>query len=334
MRIGMLALVWLLASCGFAMAASFDCAKAGTAVERAVCGDPDLGALDEDMAAAYAKARAALSPAAAEIVRQGQRQWLDFVALACTDDAKPLRGDYDADGVNCLKNFYSMRRDSLQRANVVGDLRFYYRDRFAVYADPEALAEDWSKVASKAMSVPQIDGGGAEAQGFNAFIAGIATGGGEFDAATADTNSDSDIRLEVKAVNGARISVRETDWWYGHGAAHGNYAVTYSQYLRGAGRGLVAEDIFAGGGWATALMPAIVDKLAEAGGRESYWEDLGDIAGLIADPARWDFGPDGISFQFEPYEVAAYAAGAPTAVIGWAALAPYLTPGARSLVGE
>ena len=46
-----------------ARAASFDCAQARTSVEKAICNDPALGRIDEDIASAYASARAGLDPA-------------------------------------------------------------------------------------------------------------------------------------------------------------------------------------------------------------------------------------------------------------------------------
>ncbi|MHB0667894.1 lysozyme inhibitor LprI family protein, partial [Roseomonas mucosa] len=55
-----------------AKAASFDCAKAGSAVERMICRDSGLSSLDEEMAAAF---RAAGGGGVPEL-RAGQREWL------------------------------------------------------------------------------------------------------------------------------------------------------------------------------------------------------------------------------------------------------------------
>ncbi len=59
-------------SCSFA--ASFDCARAGTKMEKLVCGDADLSRSDEVLAAAYAKALKETSDPAA--IRKQQREWL------------------------------------------------------------------------------------------------------------------------------------------------------------------------------------------------------------------------------------------------------------------
>ena len=327
--------VVVLASAGWAHAASFDCSKASTAVERAICGSRELSQMDETLAAAYAAAREGLSPEAERVVRAGQRDWIDYRDRACTRDAKPIGGDYDADGMQCLANLYSLRLEQLQLPGTLGGLRIYYRSRFAAYDDPQALPEDWSQVASKELGVPQIDAAGAEAKAFNAFASAIAAPAlAQCDAGTAETESDSNISLAIETVNAPRITVRESDWWYGHGAAHGNYAVSYAHFLRQPMRGLAAEDIFSGDDWANRIEPMIIDALATQGSREDYWEDLSEISELIVDPARWDFSAEGITFQFQPYEVAAYAAGAPLAILAWDRLAPFLAPGARALVGE
>lgn len=68
--------------------ASFDCAKAGSVVERAICGSRALAAYDRSVAAAYRLAlRNAGDDSAA--VRQDQRKWLE-TRDACGGDAACL----------------------------------------------------------------------------------------------------------------------------------------------------------------------------------------------------------------------------------------------------
>lgn len=61
---------------GPARAASFDCAKAATPVEKAVCADPRLGTLDEQIAQAYADLLRALDESQKRHARQYQVGWL------------------------------------------------------------------------------------------------------------------------------------------------------------------------------------------------------------------------------------------------------------------
>ena len=50
-------------------------------------------------------------------------------------------------------------------------------------------------------------------------------------------------------------------------------------------------------------------------------ETAGDIAEIVVEPGRWDLSNDyGLTIQFQPYEVSAYAYGAPTITIPWGKL--------------
>lgn len=66
-------------------AASFDCAKAKTDVEKAICGDPVLSSLDEQLNKAYQAAMKS-SEAAGDIQAQ-QQQWLIGTRDKCQDKA-------------------------------------------------------------------------------------------------------------------------------------------------------------------------------------------------------------------------------------------------------
>jgi uncharacterized protein len=59
-----------------AHAASFNCAKAASQVEKAICASPALGKLDDDVAAAYAAARAGLDEPWRPRLLRSQREWL------------------------------------------------------------------------------------------------------------------------------------------------------------------------------------------------------------------------------------------------------------------
>ena len=75
-----------------ARAASFDCARATTTVERTICGDAELSRMDEALDQAY---RAALASPQAGAARDGQRAWLAgrnrCTTAACVRDAYAAR---------------------------------------------------------------------------------------------------------------------------------------------------------------------------------------------------------------------------------------------------
>jgi uncharacterized protein YecT (DUF1311 family) len=110
-RIAALVALFLLACLTLrssAQAASFDCAKAGTATEKAICRDPALSKQDEAVAAAY-KAALTLWPAGnwAAYLRTEQRNWLKDRDQICKG------GD-----VPCLKRDYELRLGYLRRQSL------------------------------------------------------------------------------------------------------------------------------------------------------------------------------------------------------------------------
>ncbi|CAN7565304.1 lysozyme inhibitor LprI family protein [Caulobacter sp. LjRoot300] len=92
---GVAALVWLAAPTA-TWAASFDCAKAGTPTERAICKDAAVSKLDEQVAAAF-KAAQGLWPAGnwSTFVRNEQREWLKDRNGVCKADVACLKEDYE-----------------------------------------------------------------------------------------------------------------------------------------------------------------------------------------------------------------------------------------------
>lgn len=74
-----------------ASAASFDCAKASTAVEKTICTDPALSQLDVDIAAAYAAAAAGLDDAMRARLKRSQREWVSHREAGRKDLAKGMK---------------------------------------------------------------------------------------------------------------------------------------------------------------------------------------------------------------------------------------------------
>jgi uncharacterized protein len=77
-------------------AASFNCAKAGTAVERMICANPKLSSMDEKLNKAYRDALA--TGPKPELLTSYQRDWLKDVRNKCKD-------------VPCLEQVYQSRLD-------------------------------------------------------------------------------------------------------------------------------------------------------------------------------------------------------------------------------
>lgn len=309
-----------------ALAASFDCGKATTPFETAICSNPELSLADEVLAKSFATATGGLTKAAVTAMRADQRGWLDYAQRACTDDAQPLtRGSYDEAAAACLVSAFGKRGAALETSRMLGGHRFYIESAYAALPDPNEVddPDSYYKVASHSLVVPLLDGDDPLAAGFNAYVREAAQGPsplapGASDAEI-DDSSSSDLTISLKEVARTnRISLEVSTYWYGHGAAHGNWAVTYLHYFVPEARGLLAGDVFSGDGWEATLLDAAWTQLQAEHGEWLQVDKAEDIAEYVVDPERWSFdSPYGLIIQFQPYEVSAYAYGAPTITVPW-----------------
>jgi uncharacterized protein len=91
-------------------AASFDCQKATTDIEKMICDSPQLSRADEKMASAYQNLRRALLEPEREVLLNDQRVWLqerDRVLRTCTE-------------INCEIQFYQVRIQQLAPVETAG----------------------------------------------------------------------------------------------------------------------------------------------------------------------------------------------------------------------
>jgi len=96
-------LVFALLGMNTACAASFDCAKASTKVEKMICKDAELSKLDDELGKDYSEARTKASDP--ETLKKQQRAWLKM-RNSCAD-------------TQCLKGKYSERIKVLQQVSTV-----------------------------------------------------------------------------------------------------------------------------------------------------------------------------------------------------------------------
>jgi uncharacterized protein len=125
-----------------ALAQSFDCAKATTAVERLVCADRRLGALDGELGAEVKRSLAADPAHRAEKLGEA-RKWLGERDRLCALPAGELRGEARAKALACLAAAYEARLAALKAAPAAPETSAICRklaDRYAALLakDPEA----------------------------------------------------------------------------------------------------------------------------------------------------------------------------------------------------
>ena len=95
---------------GFRNAASFDCNKATTETEKAICDDPELSALDKRMSKAYKRARGSTS--SGDVYKSNQFKWLKS-RDACISDKQCLLKSYN----NILNELKDFDNEALQKAD-------------------------------------------------------------------------------------------------------------------------------------------------------------------------------------------------------------------------
>lgn len=98
-----------------AHAASFDCTKAKSDVEKLICGDTTTSALDEKLQQAYRTALAATDAPSKKALAQEQRNWIKYTRDICQD-------------TTCLQQVYTDRIVMLARneKDIVDDEAYSY----------------------------------------------------------------------------------------------------------------------------------------------------------------------------------------------------------------
>ncbi len=120
-----LAITLLILTVTTAYSASFDCTKAKSTVEKAICTDTELSKLDEDLSKVY---KDALKEHPVEnYVKTRQRAWIKTNSYC---DKSKL--------VNCLKENYKGR---IKQLNEINKIQVYSNSNKFSYEDGDAVAE-------------------------------------------------------------------------------------------------------------------------------------------------------------------------------------------------
>jgi uncharacterized protein len=107
-------------------AAGFDCAKAASATERAICADTSLTQMDGQMADLWAKLHAASGDPA---VRQAQRQWI-------------AQRDTCGSNIDCLKKSYRQRLDALRQLTAAGSATPRFQQTWQLNSDNTSVVSE------------------------------------------------------------------------------------------------------------------------------------------------------------------------------------------------
>lgn len=309
-------------------AAAFDCGKAQTPVEKAICADPKLKAADDTMTGAYAKLKESLEGAEKDALRISQLRWI-----------KQREGcDYDGatDVPECVRDSTDKRKALLTAHPETGpgdgsDLTPWFVQKegkkggwdidlnLVRFAEPQSAGESLFNREAEALAVPAL---------LENSTLGTATLKVEKDKIYAKGVSLTPTYASKRLISALAEGFDDA------GGAHPNgwsYAINISL---DEGRRLTYGDLF--GREVTGILAKLCsDQLIAA--RKVRTQDTtvsleegADIVILahIKDLERWSFRADQASILFDAYEIGSYAEGPYACVMQMAKLKTLAIPGA------
>ncbi|RDU96112.1 DUF3298 domain-containing protein [Trinickia dinghuensis] len=310
-----------------AAAASFDCGKARTALEKTVCADPRLSAQDAEMARRYDHARSMLSEQGKAILFSGQKQWLKVIPVLCLEHKR------EESPTQCLRGQYKDRLDSLQTAAIrIGPFLF---SRIDTYASPGIDAATGTPLEQH-IGLPRIDSPPSkEAEQWNTTIVRLSNVArahwcfGEFEAADPkdpETRSEQNLTFDLYAHNDF-INVKFTHYERCGAAAANEEVDNVSYFLESAARPLTAADLFAPNShWDSSLVNRAEQKL-DAPNPSAEKDFRAGIAKVVNDPTAWSFTERGLVLSFNAgFGGASIASGPIDVTIPWKDLYSFVTP--------
>jgi uncharacterized protein YecT (DUF1311 family) len=302
---------------------SFDCAKASNAIERTICGTPELARADRDMASVYVALSGGLSGPAKEHLLKDQMRWIAARNKACDGVAETLP--------LCLKQHFEARTANLR---IFGDGLYPF-----VSEQTAVKAGKFGRIAySIDAAWPQFDGSSADFKAVNRSFASDTSKGIEEATPTSDA-AVGDPRdqiwtlqqwFELQRPSARAIAVAISSYTY-TGGAH-PYGGTWASLvdLR-TGRFAGPAEVFKpGDNWLKALVQLVQADLKKqfAAGHPGFDDAIGPdkLAKSLRDPGHYLYRPGGLQLIFNPDEIGPYAAGKYEVNIPYATLRPLFAP--------
>ena len=284
---------------------AFDCTKAATEVEKAICAAPALKQLDDELAAAYAAVKAASSPDAQKMLARSQKRWISEREY-CSGDDQGI--------VPCVTQKTKARLSLLLGTPESGPGT---AERLVpVFLVQEGSEKQWDiDISVFRFATPRTAG----EKRFNALVDKIlhkAKLGPHGEDSNGMTYALED-QLSLTYASPLLISAQD-DFYVNEGGAHGNYGTSNINIDLKTGRTITIKDVVdeKGAGVLTSLCKTQIDAEKKKRVPDSidvpYDEATRDaaIAQTVRDVTSWSIGQDEITVSFDPYAVGAYAEGA------------------------
>jgi uncharacterized protein YecT (DUF1311 family) len=345
-----LGVILLLLSSAFAQAASFDCTRATTPQEKAICASPKLSAADDHLALVYKAVLASMPAEVAPEARVDERNWLRQVAGDCRSPESEDQHAIDEQAMTkCMLGLYSERIEELQsRIQTVGGVAFFWRfitviapdgtDDVALQSPDREINRGFGTLNA---SWPQSRASTPEWQAWNSGITGAAQrmASAGFDSPEPEPTKwaaiggvDADVTVGIELVSGQLVAAGIGNFWDGHGI-HPNMNSIQFNWLLKEKRELRADDVFRrGSGWDQFLQRScdkyLHQQLDHDGMSYESFELPGYMANtlhqIVIDPENWQLSSKGIAIVFQTYAVACHACTPAPVTIPWADLQSFL----------
>ena len=298
---------------------SFDCAKASTLVEHAICGNAELAKADRDLATVYQALADGLSGEAKAHLLKDQIAWIDNRAQACTGAPENV--------ARCLRDRYASRIDTLKAE---GDGPYPFVSAQSLLRTGQVKAVRYQIDAL----YPRFDGQGADYSAVNRAFAATAqegaknaTPGNDAAGRTSTWTYLQSFRLHRPGPNGITVA---TTFFTFTGGAHGSSGVSATLVDLRTGRRVAPAEVFVPGvPWERTLSEmARADLKRQFVERPGFEDSLqpANFDKLMKDADRYLFKEDALVLLFNQYEVGPYAAGLYTVTIPYAELSALLRP--------
>jgi uncharacterized protein len=296
--------------------ASFDCAKASSAVERAICKNPELARADREMAAIYSAMAAKLASPAKDHLAKDQVRWVGNRNRACTGDADAI--------MDCLKVRYAARTETLK---VLADGVYPFIGEHAVYKA--------GKVGKITYTIdtryPQFDGTTADFSTINRTFAGDAKKSDEDSTPKADSGVEREqtwsyeqaFALHRPGTSAITVAI---DFYGYSGGAHGFGGTACMLVDLHTGKSVGPGGVFASGdAWLKLMVGVVTADLKKQFVKNPGFDDALEPASLaktLRDASHYCWRADRLELVFNAYDVGPYSAGAYQVVVPYSRLRP------------
>lgn len=304
-------------------AAADPCQSVSGAYGKWLCGDPELSPIMQQVGAELKEAAGSISVPSAQLMADGQKQWVEAVRVECgigTGDV-PLTADQE----QCVRQNLDARVK--EAAVAVQDKGgFIFQTVEITKTDPisaEAASAGGTVLpVSKEIRFPKIEGDTPQIRKFNELMQHRPQYG------LADQTTEI-VRYSIAFAGAELVSVRFETSEYTAEAARPNNSVKAVTVVMNTGEALTAADVFTApeARWKAALLTRAMRELTRQ--TKEFGPDITPVREEVADtlskPQNWLITEEGLVLLFPQDSIGLpYAAGGFEVTVKWADLAPLL----------